>query len=271
MGGFGLLPVSEARALSRQANDKALEIDPSFALSYALRGWNAMMYDTDMVESANQFRRALELDPTDLNILSNVAALLMSLGRLDESLRVDEYILARDPVNPNSYNNLGIDYLYAHRWDESIEAFRTLLRHTAGYTRGHYRLGSNLLLKGDAEAALKEFESESSVIYRIKGQALALFALGRAEASDAMLSEFIDRWGADRPMDVVHVYAWTDRPDDAFDWLRKAQETGIAAYTLYDPWLEPLKQDPRWLPFLESIGNSPAQLDAIEFKIALPQ
>ena len=32
----------------------------------------------------------------------------------------------------------------------------------------------------------------------------------------------------------------------------------------------PLKKDPRWLPFLERIGTSPAQLDAIEFKVSLP-
>ena len=29
--------------------------------------------------------------------------------------------------------------------------------------------------------------------------------------------------------------------------------------------------DPRWLPFLESIGKSPEQLAAIEFEVRLPQ
>ncbi len=28
--------------------------------------------------------------------------------------------------------------------------------------------------------------------------------------------------------------------------------------------------DPHWLPFLESIGKSPEQLAAIEFKVTLP-
>jgi hypothetical protein len=31
-----------------------------------------------------------------------------------------------------------------------------------------------------------------------------------------------------------------------------------------------LHDDPRWLPFLESIGKSPAQLDAIEFEVTFP-
>ena len=29
--------------------------------------------------------------------------------------------------------------------------------------------------------------------------------------------------------------------------------------------------DPRWMPFLESIGMSPEQLDAIEFNVKLPE
>jgi hypothetical protein len=32
-----------------------------------------------------------------------------------------------------------------------------------------------------------------------------------------------------------------------------------------------IHDDPRWLPFLESIGKSPAQLDAIKFKVTLPE
>ena len=32
-----------------------------------------------------------------------------------------------------------------------------------------------------------------------------------------------------------------------------------------------LYDDPRWLPFLASIGKSPEQLAAIEFKVTLPK
>ena len=32
-----------------------------------------------------------------------------------------------------------------------------------------------------------------------------------------------------------------------------------------------IHDDPRWLPFLESIGKSPEQLAAIEFKVTLPE
>ncbi len=59
--------------------------------------------------------------------------------------------------------------------------------------------------------------------------------------------------------------------DRAFEWLDKAVEYN-------DPGLSEIPSailftnihdDPRWLPFLESIGKSPEQLAAIEFEVRL--
>ena len=37
------------------------------------------------------------------------------------------------------------------------------------------------------------------------------------------------------------------------------------------PTFANIHTDPRWLPFLESIGKSPEQLAAIEFDVTLPE
>jgi hypothetical protein len=38
-----------------------------------------------------------------------------------------------------------------------------------------------------------------------------------------------------------------------------------------EPRFANIRTDPRWLPFLESIGKSPDQLTAIEFDVTLPE
>ncbi len=38
-----------------------------------------------------------------------------------------------------------------------------------------------------------------------------------------------------------------------------------------EPLFANIHDDSRWLPFLESIGKSPEQLAAIEFKVTLPE
>ena len=42
-------------------------------------------------------------------------------------------------------------------------------------------------------------------------------------------------------------------------------------YIAVEPRFANIYDDPRWVPFLESIGMSPAQLAAIEFKVTLPE
>ncbi len=177
-------------------------------------------------------------------------------------------------MNAGIHSSLGNAYTYAGRWDEAIESFRTALRLSPGRIGMHYRMGLVLLLKGEAESALAEFSREVDEDgYRVKGLALALYALGRQEEYQAKLSELIERLGAEWPSEVAHVYAYTGDSDAAFEWLDKAvaqNEAGLQDQFLR-PFYAPLHGDPRWGEFLARVGSSPEQLDAIELQITLPK
>ena len=91
----GLLPNSEGYARAREAEEKALSIDPNYAPAHAGLGRIAMV-NNDFVSAAKHFERALALDPNDLNVLGNSATFLQSLGRLQEALALGEAIVRRD-------------------------------------------------------------------------------------------------------------------------------------------------------------------------------
>jgi len=67
--------------------------------------------------------------------------------------------------------------------------------------------------------------------------------------------------------------AYRGAPDAAFDYLKQAVNYGDPglADIVAEPRSDNLRSDPRWLPFLESIGKAPAQLDAIIFDSRLPR
>ncbi len=67
--------------------------------------------------------------------------------------------------------------------------------------------------------------------------------------------------------------AYRGESDAAFDWLGKAVNYGDPglADIVAEPLFDKLRSDPRWLPFLESIGKAPAQLDGIAFEVRLPR
>lgn len=268
----GLRPSEQGYTLARKAANKALAVEPEYAAAHARLGWIAMFYDNDLAQAARHFEHALKLDPNNIGVIGNAAVLLRVLGRVDEAIALEEHVIAQDPVNPTGYDNVGGSYDLAGHWDDAIASRETVLRLSPGYVGAHYWIGMALLHKGEAEAALEAFNREEGLEgLRVKGQALVSHALGRQEEYQARLDELIELWRDQWPSELAQVYAWTGETDRAFEWLARsvAQEDG--AFDPHDPLLGPLKNDPRWLPLLESIGKSPAQLDAIAFEVTLPK
>jgi tetratricopeptide (TPR) repeat protein len=148
-----------------------------------------------------------------------------------------------------------------------------VLRLSPDYIGAHGLIGFALLFKGDAQAALADFEQEADEEYRVKGQALAYHALGQTELFEAKLKELIERWGQQWPSEVAHVYAFTGNADEAFAWLERAieaKEEGLTEQFLW-PFYKPVQADPRWAAFLERVGSSPRQRDALQFNATLPR
>jgi len=269
----GLLSNKEGYAQAREAAVKALAIDPEYAPAHAQLGWFTMYGDNDLAGAAEHLKRALALDPSDLDVLRNSAALLGSLGRLDEALALDEAVVRRDPVNVSALFNLGDDRRQAGRFDAAIASFRTLLSLSPGRGGAHVQLGTALVLKGDAAGALAEIEQETSEVWKMIGLPMAYYALGRKADSDAALAALIAKYEKDAPSNIAFVYAYRGESDKAFEWLDKAVEYGdpglgeIVTENLFDK----IHADPRWLAFLRKVGKAPEQLAKIEFEVTLPQ
>ncbi len=105
-----------------------------------------------------------------------------------------------------------------------------------------------------------------------QGHGAGAVRLGREEEYQAKLAALIKNWGNEWPSEVAQVYAYSGDAEAAFQWLDKAlaqNEDGLSEQFLL-PFYRGLHSDPRWQAFLERVGSSPAQLDAIKFEVALP-
>lgn len=130
------------------------------------------------------------------------------------------------------------------------------------------------MLKGDAEASLREIEQETSDdVFRKIHLPMVYHALGRMADSDAALAALIAKYSKETASNIAYVYAFRGEADKAFEWLDKAVEYGdpsvseISTNKLFDK----IHSDPRWLPFLRKIGRSPDQLAKIKFHVPLPK
>jgi TolB-like protein/Tfp pilus assembly protein PilF len=267
------LPREEGLALASEAITQALAIDPNLAEAHSWFGMFVAEHDGDLAEAAQQLRRGLSLEPKNPIVLSHSAGFLRILGRLDETIAIEEYVTAHDPLNPFVRWNLSWNYLLAGRPDEAIATARTLQRLYPGRRYVQSLLGLALLHMGQKEAALQAIQQEPAEDSRLLSLVMAYHALDRAAESDAALTELIRKYEQEWPYYIATGLAYRGEVDRTFSWLNKAvqhKDTDLAVIAI-GSWFTNLHDDPRWLPFLESIGKSPEQLAAIEFEVKLPE
>ena len=268
----GLLSVDEGRPLQREVVNKALAIDPEYAPAHAALSFFADAWDNDLPAAARHMQRALKLEPVNAEIIRRAAALMSSLGRLDEAITLGEFVVARDPVSSLGHLSLARYYRDAGRLDEAVLSTSTLLSLSPDANLVQYNIGTVLLLKGEPQAALEAMQREDTD-WRLIGLPMVYHTLGRTEESDAALVELIESDEQSWSYNIAYVLAYRGEADRAFEWLDKAvqyKDSGLSKIVI-NSLFSNIHDDPRWLPFLESIGRSPEQLAAIEFKVTLPE
>ena len=188
------------------------------------------------------------------------------------AIALAEYAVARDPVSPIGNSDLGHFYLYAGHLDEAIASFRTTLTLSPNYIGTQYLIGTALLLQDKPESALAAINNEADESWHLIGLVMAHHAVGEMDAADAALAELIEKFEQVAAYNIAYVMAFRGEPDRAFEWLDKAvayNDPGLTEIA-NQPLIANIRSDPRWLPFLESIGMSPDQLSTIEFNVTLP-
>jgi TolB-like protein/Flp pilus assembly protein TadD len=266
-------PPAEGFRMAREATAKALQLDPEFAPAHARLGWLALYEDRDLAAAAGHLERALTMAPTDPGIIEGAGNLVRRLGRLDQALALNRYLVSRDPLNPSAHDYLAATYMDSGRWDDAIAELRTVLALSPGYLAMHALIGEMLLHKGDARGALAEMEKEPDENSRLVGLVMAYAALGRKAESDAALAELIRKYEQTSAYNIAFVLAFRRENDRAFEWLDKAvryHDPSVGSIAGY-PMFGRLESDPRWLPFLRSIGVAPEQLAAVQFDVKIPQ
>ena len=91
---------------------------------------------------------------------------------------------------------------------------------------------------------------------RVSLYAIAYHALGRKKQSDAALSELIAKYHSGSEYAIAEVYAFWNKPDEAFEWLDRAyvQRNAGLILTRVDPLLESLRHDPRYAALLKKLN-----------------
>jgi len=105
---------------------KAIDLDEESVLAHGVlaRAYTAIgKYDLAMAES----ERALEINPSDAEVLRARAAVLLWTGRIEESIATAEIASRLNPnIGPEAALNLGIAYLLSGRYADAVRLLETV-------------------------------------------------------------------------------------------------------------------------------------------------
>jgi adenylate cyclase len=256
LAGFGFIEYESGVTKALDAARRAVELDPGLALAWVSLAGVQSDYLWQW-EAANQStQKALELDPSNSDVLFQANANAATLGQLDLALKYIEKAVELDPLNLRAINVLASSYALTGRSREAEKQHLHLLDLNPDYASGHVQYAYTLLKLGRFNEAVVEANKESGEIWPTLLRAMAFYSLDKKKAADAELGIFIEKNHEFWAYQIAEIYSWRDQADEAFTWLETAhknRDPGLGN-VLYDSSFDNIHSDPRWETFLEKMG-----------------
>ena len=251
------------RPRAEDAAIRALQIDPSSAEAHAALGY-VYHYDWQFDEAERQFRRAIDLNPSFPLVRIWYANLLMSRGRMDEALAQVSVGRELDPFSLVVNTNMGWVLDAAGRYQDAIAQLTRTLKLDSTYRQARSRLVNALVGAGRLAEAREQAERLVDLTgrapYPLADLAVIEASMGRTGEARALLEELSARAaeGYVPPAVLAEVHAMLGDSEEALTWMTRAFEerSNAMVYIAIDPFLDPLRGDPRFQALVARVGLS---------------
>jgi hypothetical protein len=240
-----------------------LELDPALAHSHAVLASNEMEYEFDFAGGQAEYKRALQLDPSDATAHQWYAEDLGALGRTEEGLAEAARAQQLDPLSPIVVGSAARVYLSARQFDQVIEMGKRQASENPTFPVVHQYLAWAYWGKRMYPQVIEEWKTYA----RLNGDprdvefAAALEQGYQAGGWKAALNQAIAvqlaqrKNGYSSPYVLAQLYADLGDKDQAFYWLDVAYRERDSLFNLKtDFLLDPLRSDPRFAELVKKVG-----------------
>jgi eukaryotic-like serine/threonine-protein kinase len=256
---------SENYPKSNAAARRALELDATLAHPHAVLGGFEMRYHWDFAGGEAEFKKALELDPSDATARQWYAENLgMIGGREEEALAVANRAHQLDPVSPILSYEVGNVHVMARKYDEAIAVCKKLAIENPTFAMSHHCLAYGYWGKRMYPQAIEELKAygQLSGDQNESEFASAMEQGLRSEGWKGALIKGVDARQAQRKTgywsayNIAQFHANLGDKEQAFRWLNTAyQERDENLENLKtDFLLDPIRSDPRFAELVRKVG-----------------
>ena len=240
----------------RQCAEQALSINGDLASAHALLARLLSSVELDFPAANQSIKKAVELEPQNLQVLLAAGPVTRSLGRFDEAVEMYRRVVEIDPLNVSAYRGLANTLWYAGRSGEAEKFIRKAVELWPQSVYSHAQLSLILLDQGRVDEARESALKEPPGGWRGWAIAIVEHEAGRSDDADRILNEFIRDYQDTGAFQVAEAYACFGQTDKAFEYLEMALATHDPGMTaiVSSVLLRKIYPDPRWQPFLHKIG-----------------
>jgi serine/threonine-protein kinase len=256
------VPVHEGFEKAKSYARKALALDDGLAEAHASLAWSLFIYDWNWSEAAQEFKRAVQLDPRYSTAHQWYAFMLASQQRFDEALIEAHTAQETDPGSISIRRTLGYVYFYARRFEQAKYHLQRAITMNPVAEESYRVLGLILACSGEheeAERVLREaMELPDAATYTRVTLAFALARAGKrsyAEETVEFLTEKL-KAGYVSPVEMSTLHIALGNNDHAMDWAERAydERRGWLAYLNVHPVVDPLRNEPRFKALVRKMG-----------------
>jgi tetratricopeptide (TPR) repeat protein len=241
---------------SRQAVMRALELDNELAVAWTSLAEIQFDYDWDWAGGEASTRNALRYGSQNAYVLRNATWAALTLGETEQALTLAQLAVDLDPLDFSSLRNLGTTYWALSQLEDEERVYRQFLELYPENAAVESWLAASLARQGNAEEGLQYLDFDSDNGWQRAMSTIVLHNLGRHEEEQPIRQKIIGEDAQYWAFGVVLTYSWHGDFDKAFEWLDisiNKKETYVSQL-IFNPWLAPLHDDPRWEKVLDKVG-----------------
>jgi serine/threonine protein kinase/tetratricopeptide (TPR) repeat protein len=262
LGYYGIVAPNEVFPRAKTAAQKALELDDTLSEAHTSLALIIADYDWDWVRSEQEYKRALELNPSSVTAHIWHAFHLVYGGNFPDAIIEARRAQELDPLSLVTSTTVANILYDGGKYDEAIEQNHKVLELDSGFRWAHHSMGEDYIEKGMFKEGIAELTLGLDAERR-NPHFVGKLAYGMARAGDRTgalkIVDDLERQSKQRyipPSQIAAVYAALGDKERAMAWLEKA-------YQVRDSWLpgiavdapfKPLHSDPHFREFLGRIG-----------------
>ena len=265
-GGLGIYGDIKGYPKQKAASLKALEIDGTLADAHTTLAWAKFTLDWDAAGAEQEFRRAIELNPSDARAHAWYGTFLALRGRVEDSLRQVKSARELDPLSlANTSTATFVAHYDARDYDKAIQVCREALDLDPNFLPAYWWLVQVYERTGKLGKALEVQQRTAALAGEDRRVAREVNLLRKAYAEKGARGYWVQRmelFRADDPryqINVAKVYERLGNNDKAFRWLDTAFKDHVP-YLVWDvpanPDLDGLRSDPRYTDLVRRLGPS---------------